>query len=82
MNICNIATDWSLSFSDHAAIIIELNNVEGGSTNRLRIARLDPTILNVDNVGDGIFRELAEKIDEAPSSWDLHMLLEYVKMCI
>ena len=81
-NMENKVTDWSLSVSDHAAVIATFNKAII-SANRSRLScRLDPSVL-LDVEGRELineaFRELREQ--ESPN-WNPHVRLEYYKMCI
>ena len=72
--------DWSLSLSDHAAVIATYNEVKSNNTNF--IPRLDPRLL-LDPEGrevlDATFREM---FDQQSGDWNPHVRLEYGKMCI
>ena len=81
LNLMTADTDWSLTMSDHAAVVANFNSKREPKLPRSRIPRLDPTIL----AGDGaaaIKDEIYAMINEAPGTWDPHLRLEYAKMCI
>ena len=73
--------DWSLSISDHAAVMATFKspNVQNKSS---LISRLDPRLLD-DPEGkaklDEVFLEL---ISQSSPDWNPHVSLEYSKMCI
>ena len=75
-------TDWSLSFSDHAAVVACLNFCDSEPSEKSRIIRLDPSLIktSVEKV------ELEKKFDEMwrhmDRTWDPHTKLEYAKLCI
>ena len=77
-----IRTDWSLSLSDHAAVIasFQKHNVQPGG--KSRIARLDPRLL-MDPEGrtllESTFRELKEQVLQ---EWNPFTKLEFLKMSI
>ena len=82
LTLSSKVTDWSLSVSDHAAVISSFNKLNQ-SANRSRLScRLDPQIL-LDNEGreliDEAFCEL--RVQESPD-WNPHVRLEYLKMCL
>ena len=81
LRLISKATDWSLSVSDHAAVIANFELLTNRPSIRMT-CRLDPKIL-LDADGrrilDEAFRELVMQV--APS-WNPHVRLEYFKMCI
>ena len=75
-------TDWSISVSDHAAVIATFTfNAPTKACNPMS-SRLDPKLL-LDQEGrillDETFRELFEQLSP---DWNPHVSLEYCKMCI
>ena len=74
-------TDWSLTMSDHAAVVASYKNKIGAKRPRSRIPRLDPSVLEGEVAAD-IKNEIFAMINEAPAAWDPHLKLEYAKMCI
>ena len=82
LNNLHSKTDWSLSFSDHAAVVTCLNLCNSVPSEKSRIVRLDPSLIKtpVDKA------ELAKHFDEiwrhSDPTWDPHTKLEYAKLCI
>ena len=76
------SVDWSLSMSDHAAIIVDFKMLNLPNKNRLKIPRLDGTLLNYDESKIRIFSNVNDLAEQMPNHWDPHMRLEYMKMCI
>ena len=74
-------TDWSMSMSDHAAVLACLNIKSVDSRPRSKITRLDSNILKGDKEAE-IKEEIYKMINEAPPDWDPHLKLEYAKMSI
>ena len=74
--------DWSLSVSDHAAVIASYALVKQRCTNSVSIPRLDPRMLQdleATTMMDEIFQEMFE---QRSAGWSPHVSLEYTKMCI
>ena len=74
-------TDWSLSMSDHAAVVTSLKLKSNNNRSKSRIPRLDPSILQGES-GTIVKNEIIAMINQAGDSWDPHLKLEYSKMCI
>ena len=81
LELVSANTDWSMSMSDHAAVLACLNTKSVGRRQRSRITRLDPNILKGDDAAL-IKEEIYKMINEAPLEWDPHLKLEYAKMSI
>ena len=79
--LCQADTDWSLSMSDHAAVVTALKTKSNKNRSRSRIPRLDPSILQGEAASE-VKNEISAMINQASHSWDPHMKLEYSKMCI
>jgi len=74
--------NWSVTYSDHAALEITITNNIHPSLPRSKIVRLDPALLREPNVKDSIRQELDSLITEMPIEWNPHTKLEYAKMCL
>ena len=78
----DVVADWSLSISDHAAVIASFTEIRTRRHNAILIPRLDPRLL-LDQEGkttmDEVFREM---FDQRSANWDPHVSLEYLKLCI
>ena len=79
-NLLKAETDWSVSLSDHAAVITTLGIKSSAATTKSRITRLDPTLLEENK--EVIISEIELMLADAPSSWDPHKRLEFLKVCI
>ena len=81
LSFLNVVADWSLSISDHAAVIAKFDEIATRHHSVL-IPRLDPRLL-LDQEGkatmDEIFREM---YDQRSADWNPHVSLEYLKLCI
>ena len=82
IDITNVNVNWSLSFSDHAAVVIgaELRGVP--KPVRSRITRLDPDLAKKDWTKARIEQEYQNMIATMPNNWDPHRKLEFAKVCI
>ena len=65
-------TDWSMSMSDHAAVLACLNIKSVDRRPRSKITRLDSNILKGDKEAE-IKEEIYKMINEAPPDWDPHL---------
>ena len=75
--------DWSLGFSDHAAVKVNFVKVSSeGRPKTTRLPRLDPSLLKDPRIKMRIEAELDSLLSMAPGNWDPHMHLEYAKMCL
>ena len=77
-----IKTDWSLSMSDHAAVIIDVKTENLISKRKLNIPRLDATILNNEESKNNIFNNVQHLMEQIPTHWNPHQILEFCKMSI
>ena len=79
----SIKVDWSLGFSDHAAVEVSFKNkVLKERGKRIRPPRLDPSLLKDEKIKKSISEELRTLVNMAPNHWDSHTKLEYAKMCL
>ena len=74
--------DWSLSMSDHAAVIASYNYKLAHQQSKSKITRLDPDLLKAPAVKESIELELRDLIGVMPVDWNPHLKLEYSKMCL
>ena len=76
-------TNWSLSFSDHAAVEIHFNmkNTKP-SPPKSRITRLDPSVISDPATRPIIIEEICRLINLAQENWNPHLKLDYAKMCV
>ena len=82
IELLSIKEDWSISFSDHAAVVASFKEPETKSTRRSRITRLDPHLAKVEWSRQRIVEGFEEMFSTTPSNWDPHKKLEFAKMCI
>ena len=82
LEMTKLTDHWSLSSSDHAAIEVHFKLVGKEPGIRSRITRLDPTLLKHPPTKEKILSEIQSLLGDAPTHWDPHMRLEYLKMCI
>ena len=76
------STNWSVSFSDHAALEVELKLKESEIFERSKVTRLDPSLMKVPEIKAQIEREFLEMFKDAGTDWNPHLKLEFAKMCI
>ena len=81
LKLIKAETDWSVSKSDHAAIITNLGITSTNFSSKTRITRLDPTLLDDENKPT-LLEEITSMLREAPATWDPHQKLEFAKVCI
>ena len=81
-DILQVKTDWSISLSDHAAVIVNLGLKNEVPTKRVRLTRLDPALMACEESRAKIESELKSMLDQAGDDWNPHLKLEYAKMCI
>ena len=74
--------DWTLTASDHAAVIAKFDLLASNKSTKPNLSRLDPRLLQ-DHDGrvklDEVFQEL---FAQRSANWNPHVSLEYCKMCI
>ena len=77
-----VKSNWSLSFSDHAAV--EATFVCKGSepTERSKIVRLDVSLIKTPENKLLLEKEFNEMWKHVDRSWNPHMKLDYAKLCI
>jgi hypothetical protein len=83
LKLLKASTNWTLSFSDHAAVEMSFSKIKNGSKGqRSKITRLDPSLLKSELYKNKIMEELGALMRQAPTHWNPHMRLEYLKMSI
>ena len=74
--------NWSLSFSDHAAVEVLLTPVGIPLHRKSRITRLDPSLAKHPDTKNKVLEGFNEIMGTMPSHWDPHMKLEFAKVAI
>ena len=74
--------NWSLSMSDHAAVEVAFDYKTTKQQTKSKVTRLDPSLLKIPAVKDGIERELRQMLGLMSPDWNPHLKLEYSKMCL
>ena len=82
LDLEEIDTNWSLSFSDHAAVEANFNHAKKPNAPKSKIARLDPSILKNPETKALIVHAFNEMNSKAMPDWNPHMKLEYAKMSL
>ena len=75
-------SNWSLSFSDHAAVEAAFSYEDKTLGPRSRVIRLDPSLAKDQSAKVTIVREVEEMMAGAPGSWNPHQRLEFLKVCV
>ena len=79
----NIEANWSLSSSDHAAVIASFKIIgKSSSPRRINIARLDPSLLQDPNSSSRIRADFVEMYSNVDDNWNPHVKLEFAKVCL
>ena len=68
-------TNWSLGFSDHAAVEASLNLSRVTPLPRTRMIRLHPTLAKDPSTKTAIIEGVEEMMSAVPDHWDPHMKL-------
>ena len=82
ISLVNVEVNWSLGFSDHAAVEAIFKDCLIEKPQRSKIIRLDPHLAKVEWSRLKIEADFEEMFSSAPSHWDPHMKLDYAKLCI
>ena len=82
LKVVNKGTNWSVSYSDHAAVEVGLVLTTKEPQARSRITRLDPTLVQIPECKIAIETGVRDMLRDALQEWDPHLKLEYAKMCI
>ena len=74
--------DWSVSVSDHAAVIAHFRKSMEDGRKSTMVSRLDPRLL-LDNEGkEQLNMDFRNLFSQRSPDWNPHVSLEYCKMCI
>ena len=82
LSLVNVEVNWSLGFSDHAAVEAVFKDCVIEKKARSRITRLDPHLAKVEWSRLKIESDFEEMFSQTPSHWDPHMKLDYAKLCL
>ena len=83
LTVQKVNVNWSLSFSDHAAIEICFQKVSRKESKpRSKIARLDPSLMKDEVTKNRIVEGVNEMFQGRLDSWNPHVKLEFAKVCI
>ena len=74
--------NWSLSYSDHAAIEISFTFAHKPNSCKSRITRLDPSLAKYPCTKNQVIEGYDEMMATMPVDWDPHKKLEFSKLCI
>ena len=74
--------NWSLSYSDHAAVEAAFDKISEEPSSRSRIVRLDPSLARDPSTGKKIIDEFRLMLATIPDEWDPFQKLEFAKVCI
>ena len=77
-----VEVNWSLSYSDHAAVHVDFDWVAVRRATRSKITRLDPSLAKDEWAKPKIEQGYLEMLSTMPPEWDPHKKLEYAKVCI
>ena len=77
-----VKENWSLSYSDHAAVEVNFYLINSLPTMRSKITRLDPSLAKTEWTRNKIETDFNEMFSTVPGNWDPHAKLEFAKVCI
>ena len=80
--LVKLKTNWSLSYSDHAALETYFSNSGRANPPKSRITRLDPHLAKDIWTREKVIEGYDEMIGTMPNDWDPHKKLEFAKLCI
>ena len=80
--LAKLKVNWSLSYSDHAALETSFTQIGKKDTPKSRITRLDPHLAKDPWTRERVINEYNEMISTMPTNWDPHKKLEFAKLCI
>ena len=80
LKFVSIATDWSFTNSDHAAVVATYT--DGSCPSKQKILRLNPTLLQSEDTRNAFLNEYRAQIQQIPESWNPHQKLEFHKCAI
>ena len=78
----SVSTDWGLSASDHAAVVVKMNPIDHQQRGRDKLVRLDPLLLKDNEILRMFEVELEEMLQSVGDDWNPHLKLEFLKMSI
>ena len=78
----DISTNWSLGYSDHAAVKGLFKSKEKTSLPKSKITRLDPSLTTSERYSAEIVAGYSQMLSLMPTEWNPHLKLEYAKVCI
>ena len=79
----SIKSNWAITSSDHAAVEVNFKTV--GQSNggcKVKIARLDPSLLTCKSLADQIRQEFVDMFSTSDGCWNPHTTLEFAKVCL
>jgi exonuclease III len=79
--IVNVKIDWAYETSDHAALIINLKE-EAMPNQGPGLAKINTKILEDPEVSNQIEKEIVDMMSQTDNSWNPHLKLEFLKVCI
>ena len=82
LQLQSCVVNWSLSFSDHAAVEAGFVFKDRPAKTRTRIPRIDPSLLKNSELSAKLKEGVEEMILDMPGNWDPHMKLEFLKVSI
>ena len=82
LKLKDIDTNWSLGFSDHAAVTASFTRRDKTQLPRSKITRLDPLLARSQMYSEEITQGFDSMITTMPPDWNPHLKLEFAKMCI
>ena len=82
LKLVEVKSNWSMSFSDHAAVEASFDELLVKKGVRTRITRLDPYLAKTDWARQKIESDFNEMYLTACPDWGPHMKLEFAKLCI
>ena len=82
LKMINSCTNWSLGYSDHAAVELLLDPAGERPQIRTRITRLDPALAKDPIARASIVEGVDKMMSDIPDTWDPHMKLEFLKVSI
>ena len=75
-------TDWSISLSDHAAVITGFQMPNKPLTRYFNAPRVNPELIQKQETRDLFINHFTELYNQKSETWNAHLVLEYTKMCI
>jgi hypothetical protein len=77
----SVKTDWAFENSDHAAVIIKLNQ-EDEIKKGPGLVKINTEILKDPRVVKQVEEEIVAMMEQADNNWNPHVKLEFLKVCI